>query len=115
MAAPIEVVAQCPLFVGLEREPPGHIETNLYAIDRIKWNEPKFIEYQNLVGRAEAEMGVCNRGEAAIASTMLTDVSSVIQGLMDYRNHDQGVNDKWMEAYLKILRERISVTATRAT
>ena len=52
MAAPIEVVAQYPSLTGLEREPPGHVETRLLAIDRMKRTEPKLKEYKTSPSRA---------------------------------------------------------------
>jgi hypothetical protein len=107
MAAPIEVVAQYPPLTGLEREPPGHVETRPFAIDRIKRTEPKLNEYKNLVEIAEARMGGSKNGEASIANMMLSNATSVIQGLLRFASHQKFVNDKWMEAYLRLLREHV--------
>jgi len=49
MATLIEVVAQYPLLLGLEREPHRHIETRPFVIDRIKRIEPKLKDYKSLV------------------------------------------------------------------
>jgi hypothetical protein len=107
MAAPIEVVAQYPPLTGLEREPPGHVETRPFAIDRIKRTEPKLKEYKNLVEIAEARMGGSMNGEASIANMMLSNATSVFQGLLRFASHQKFVNDKWMEAYLRLLREQV--------
>ncbi|KND87685.1 hypothetical protein TOPH_07653 [Tolypocladium ophioglossoides CBS 100239] len=107
MAAPIEVVAQYPVLTGLDREPPGHVETKPAAIDNIRMAEPKLKEYKDLVEMAEAGMGMGNEGNTPIASLMLSEAASVFQGLQRYRGHQKWVNDKWMEAYLKLLRGHI--------
>ncbi|KAH9211764.1 hypothetical protein DL95DRAFT_525548 [Leptodontidium sp. 2 PMI_412] len=105
MAAPMEVVAQYPAFTGLERESPGHVETRPLAIDRIKIKEPKLKEYKNFVEAAEARMGGSMNGESSIANMMLSNATSVFQGLLRFASHQKFVNDKWMEAYLRLLRE----------
>lgn len=107
MAAPIEVVAQYPSLTGLEREPPGHVETRPLAINRIKMTEPKLKEYKNLVEIAEAGMGGSKNGEESIANLMLSNATSVYQGLLRYAGHQKFVNDKWMAAYVRLLREHV--------
>ncbi|KAH6707915.1 hypothetical protein BKA61DRAFT_739162 [Leptodontidium sp. MPI-SDFR-AT-0119] len=94
MAAPMEV-----------REPPGHVETRPLAIDRIKRTEPKLKEYKNFVEAAEARMGGSMNGEASVANMMLSNATSVFQGLLRFASHQKFVNDKWMEANLRLLRE----------
>ena len=107
MAAPIEVVAQYPRLTGLKREPPGHVETRPLAIDRIRRTEPKLKEYKDLVETAEAGIGSGKKGEATVANMMLSDAASVFQGLLHYMSHQKFVNDSWMGAYLKLLREHV--------
>lgn len=107
MAAPIEVVAQYPQATGLQREPPGDVETRPFAIDRIKRTEPKLQEYKNLVEIAELRMGGSMNREGSIASMMLSNATSVYQGLIEYLSFQAYVNDKWMEAYLRLLREHV--------
>ncbi|MCJ1244536.1 hypothetical protein MMC30_001734 [Trapelia coarctata] len=107
MAAPIEVVAQLPQLTRLDREPPGHVETRPFAIDRIKRTEPKLKEYKNLVEMAELRMGSSKKGEVTIANIMLLDATSVFQGLRRYASHQKFVNDKWMDAYLRLVREHV--------
>lgn len=103
MAAPMEVVAQYPDLTGLDREPPGHVETRPAAKDRIRRTEPKLKEYKDLIGTAEAEMKIVDEGNTPIANLMLSDAASVWQGLLRYRSHQKFVNDKWMEAYVRLL------------
>ncbi|KAK5218482.1 hypothetical protein LTR47_011704 [Exophiala xenobiotica] len=105
MAAPIEMVAQYPQLSGLERETPGHIETRPLAIARISRTAPKLEEYKNFVEAAEVESGCNKKGEPTIASMMLSDATSVLQGLLCYTSHQKFVNETWMEGYLKLLRE----------
>ena len=42
-------------------------------------------------------MGGSKKGEA----------TSVFQGLLRFASHQKFVNDKWMEAYLRLLREHV--------
>jgi hypothetical protein len=102
MAAPMEVVAQYPVLTGLDREPPGHVETRPAAKDRIRRTEPRLKEYKDLIGTAEAEMKIVE-GNTPIANLMLSDAASVLQGLLRYRSHQKFVNDQWMEAYVRLL------------
>ncbi|KAH8745123.1 hypothetical protein F5883DRAFT_268911 [Diaporthe sp. PMI_573] len=107
MAAPIEVVAQYPVLTGLDREPPGHVETKPAAINRIRRTEPRLKEYKDMVEIAEAGVGISNEGNTPIANLMLSEAASVFQGLLRYGSHQSFVNDKWMEAYLRLLRGHI--------
>jgi len=106
MAAPMEVVAQYPALTGLDREAPGHVETRPAAIERIKRTAPKLKEYRDMVEIAEARVHV-NEQNTPIADLMLSDAASVFQGLLRYGGHQRLVNDKWMEAYLRLLRGHV--------
>ncbi|KAH7327546.1 hypothetical protein BKA65DRAFT_567073 [Rhexocercosporidium sp. MPI-PUGE-AT-0058] len=107
MAAPIELVAQYPTLTGLDREAPGYVETRPLAIERIQMTKPKLEEYKNFVAAAEeVRMGEGEGG--GIASLMLSDAASVVRGLVQFLGHQKSVNDKWMEAYLRHLRETVS-------
>lgn len=105
MAGPAELVAQYPTLTGLDRGPPGHVETRPAALERIRRTEPKLREYKDLVETAEAEAGIIGPGKASIASLMLSDAASILQGLLRYMGYQKNVNDKWMDAYLRLLRE----------
>ena len=105
MAAPIDMVAQCPQLSELVREAPGHIETRPLAIDRIRRTTPKLEEYKNFVETTEAELDPNEKGEPTIANLLLSDAASIVQGLLCYAGHQKFVNDKWMEAYSKLLRK----------
>lgn len=104
MAAPIEAVAQYPVLSGLDREPPGHVETRPAAKDRIRRTEPQLKESRDLIGTAKTAMKIVDEGNTPIANLMLSDAASVLQGLLRYRSHQKFVNDKWMEAYVRLLR-----------
>ena len=104
MAAPIEIVAQYPVLTGLEREPPEHVETRPAAIDRIRRTGPRLQEYKVMIEIAEAGIGISNERNPSVASLMFSEAASIVQGLLRYSSHQRSVNDKWMEAYLKLLR-----------
>ncbi|RBR10341.1 hypothetical protein FVER53590_12451 [Fusarium verticillioides] len=105
MAAPIEVVAQYPVLTGLNREPPGCVETRPAAIERIERTKPKLKEYKEMLAAAERKLGNDDKGATPIADLLLSDAASVFQGLVRYQGHQVFVNDQWMEAYLKLIRD----------
>ncbi|KAG9502074.1 hypothetical protein J7337_007790 [Fusarium musae] len=105
MAAPIEVVAQYPVLTGLNREPPGCVETRPAAIERIERTKPKLMEYKEMLAAAERKLGNDDKGATPIADLLLSDAASVFQGLVRYQGHQVFVNDQWMEAYLKLIRD----------
>jgi hypothetical protein len=102
MAAPSQVVAQYPVFTGLDREPPGYVETRPLALERIRETEPRLEEYKKLVEMAEAKI-TTNEGATPVSSMMLSDGASIFQGLRGYASHQRFVNDMWVEAYLTLL------------
>lgn len=102
MAAPIEVVAQYPSLTGLDREAPGHVQTVQAAIDRAKRVAPRLVEYRDMVRVEEARSGI-----EGLADLMVSDAASVYQGHLGYMGHQLFVNDRWMKAYAKLLREHI--------
>ncbi|KAF5627809.1 kinase-like domain protein [Fusarium tjaetaba] len=105
MAAPIEVVAQYPVLTGLSREPPGCVETRPAAIERIERTKPKLMEYKEMLAAAERKLRKDDEGATPIADLLLSDAASVFQGLVRYQVHQVFVNDQWMEAYLKLIRD----------
>lgn len=108
MAAPYEVAAQFPLFAGLDPEPPGHFETKPMALERIKRTEPLIREYNGMV--KEIEEGANSPGQK-IWNIMLSNGARVVQGLSQYKGHQKFVNDKWMDAYARLLTEHFNSTA----
>ncbi|KAF9761851.1 hypothetical protein IL306_003659 [Fusarium sp. DS 682] len=109
MAAPIEVAAQYPVLTELGLEPPGYVETSPDDLERIRRTEPKLKEYKEMVQAAEFNMGINDKGKALIGDLLLSDAASAFQGLLRYQCHQAFVNDKWMDVYLKLIRERISL------
>lgn len=97
MAAPIEKVAQLPLFMGAQREPPGVPETRPAAIERIK-------EYAHLVPRYTDL--VRRKGATQLADKLVSDAASVIQGLNAYGQHSRFENERWWKAYEELLAKR---------
>lgn len=107
MAAPIEVVAQYPQLTGLDREPPGHIETKPLAIERIIRTEPKLEEYKEFLEMAERRISGSKNMEAPIANMMLSNAASVFQGMREYMSLQRFVNDMWMDSYLDLLHDHL--------
>ncbi|KAF5672697.1 kinase-like domain-containing protein [Fusarium denticulatum] len=114
MAAPIEVVAQYPVLTGLNREPPGCVETRPAAIERIERTKPKLKEYKEMLAAAERKLGNNDEGATPIADLLLSDAASVFQGLVRYQGYQVFVNDQWMEAYLKLVRDHFQPFASTA-
>ncbi|KAM0232467.1 hypothetical protein ACHAP5_010720 [Fusarium lateritium] len=94
MAAPIEVVAQYPVLTGLNREPPGCVETRPAAIERIKKTQPKLKEYKKMLEVAKSKVGNKDNGATPIADLLLSDVANVFQGLLRYQGHQVFVNNQ---------------------
>ncbi|KAF5530799.1 kinase-like domain-containing protein [Fusarium mexicanum] len=114
MAAPIEVVAQYPVLTGLNREPPGCVETRPAAIERIERTKPKLKEYKEMLEAAERKLGNNEKGATPITDLLLSDAASVFQGLVRYQGHQVFVNNQWMEAYLKLIRGYFQSDASTA-
>ncbi|KAJ5945993.1 hypothetical protein N7454_002832 [Penicillium verhagenii] len=102
MAAPMEAVAQYPDLTGLDREPPGYIETRPLAIKRIMATAPKIQEYNEFIKAAEVKTKIDRDGNTPIADLMNSDVSSIFKGMMEFRNHQPEWNERWMAAYFML-------------
>ena len=104
MAAPAGVVAQLPsLTSGLQREPPGHVETKPFVIERIEMDMPKLKEYEEMLSDAALEGGydaasLCGR----LSSLAFSEAASVVQGLEEYGMHRASKNDIWMGVYQRL-------------
>lgn len=101
MFAPIEAVAQLPLYIGLDRSIPGHIETRELALRRIEKTCHLIPRYVDLVRAATAELegGAANGSSLSLTDALVSDAASAVQGLDEYGRHDRETNDKWMAAY----------------
>ena len=95
MAAPAEVVAQFPLYMGLDRPIPGHVETRPFALQRIKKIAPLLPTYVNLVIAAIAEREVKSgtKDISGIADLLMSDAASIMQGLTANGQHQAFVNE----------------------
>ncbi|KAL7928021.1 hypothetical protein V8C35DRAFT_285584 [Trichoderma chlorosporum] len=108
MAAPYEVAAQFPVLAGLDPEPPGHVETMPAALERIKRTEPLIREYNDMVKEIEE---CADSPERKIWNIMLSNGARVVQGLSQYKSHQKRVNDRWLDAYGRLLAEYFNSTA----
>jgi hypothetical protein len=101
MAAPDAVVAQFPTFMGIDRAVPGYVETNEFALERIKKTSHLLPKYMVLV-KAELD-NAGGKGNKHLADLLESDSASVVQGLNEYGQHQDFVNDSWMSSYDKLL------------
>ncbi|KAJ5919268.1 hypothetical protein N7466_010211 [Penicillium verhagenii] len=106
MAAPMEAVAQYPVLTDLDRAPPGYVATEPFVIKRIMETAPKIQEYNEFIKAAEVKMKIDRDGNTPISNLMISDVSSIFQGIMDYRYHSQKRNDRWTTAYLMLFEKK---------
>jgi hypothetical protein len=104
MAAPDAVVAQFPTFMGIDRAVPGYIETNEFALERIEKTSHLLPKYVALV-RAELDKSG-GQGNTHLADMLESDSASIVQGLNEYGQHQDFVNDAWMSAYDQLLKGR---------
>ena len=107
IAAPIELVAQLPLFSGLERPIPGFVETGEFALKRIERTKHKVSQCIEFVrgANAEAEVTVGLAAAGGLPDAMVSDAASAVQGMNAYGQHQAFVNDRWMAAYAMLLRK----------
>lgn len=101
IAAPVEVIAQPPCFMDLERAAPGHVETRPLAIERIERTKhllPEYVGYLRDAAR-DIKLSTGDQSEAELADAMMSDGAKVVQGLEEYGMHSDLVNDRWMLAY----------------
>ncbi len=75
------------------------------AIERIKMTKPKLIEYQEMVRQAETVRQGEGQRQVSIADLLSSNDTSIVQGLVEYASHQDSVNDRWMEAFRKLLLE----------
>ncbi|KAI9761634.1 MAG: hypothetical protein M4579_000868 [Chaenotheca gracillima] len=107
MAAPAEVVAQYPQLTGFDPQPPGHIETRQIVLDRLKIVMPQIEQYKNLIGTIEATKGSYKTRYPTISSSISSEAASIYRGIHSYMSHQKFVNDKWMDAYTRLLLKNV--------
>lgn len=105
IAAPAATVAQLPASVGLSRPVPGHVETNEFAM---AWQEktahllPKYVELvRSATASQETQTG--SEDETSLADDLVSESASLIQGLDEYAQHCDFVNDMWSATFDRIL------------
>lgn len=108
MFAPIEVAAQFPLYMGLQRPVPGHVETRELALKLIEKQRHLIPRYVELVRAITTELERSTGAESAssLADALVGDAATVVQGLNEYGQHQDFVNDSWMAAYDLLMRKQ---------
>ena len=117
IAAPIELVAQMPLFTGLDRPVPGFVETNEFALkrlERIKGWIPQYSEFvRAAVSDTEGAVGLVDASR--LADALMSDATSVVQGMNALGQHQAFVNDRWMAAHAMLLERAIESSSLAGT
>ena len=101
-AAPLEAAAQFPVLSCMDVEPPGFIETNPYAVERIKRTEPQLARYKEWLIKYEAELG---DGSAPVGSRLMTISGHIYQGFLRNSRLLRSENETWFASALKMLRD----------
>jgi hypothetical protein len=106
MAAPLEMVAQFPFFMGLDRPAPGHVESRPLALKRQERVNMRLSQYVRAGEKAVKKIALerkTTRSEtfdgSIIADQFMSDAASLVQGLDAYTQHQAHVNDSWFAAY----------------
>jgi len=118
IAAPIELVAQTPLFTGLDRPIPGFVETNEFALKRLERTKGRIPQYSEFVRAAvvsDTEGAVGLADASGLADAMVSDAASVVQGMNAYGQHQAFVNDRWMAAYAMLLQKAMGSLGSSET
>ncbi|CAG9998138.1 unnamed protein product [Clonostachys byssicola] len=108
MAAPIDLVAHFPTLTGLDREVPGHKETNPAAIERIVATRPLIADYQRLLASSQQQSVSEDEGAAGavLADRITSDGATIVYGLSRFAGHQGFVNDKWMGVFERYMRRK---------
>ena len=97
LAAPKEVVGQFPVY--LHPPAPGIPPPNPLVLEREQREKPKIESYAALLRL------LADGPERQIFADMMTTPHALVQGLEAYQQHQDFVNDNWMESFLYILRK----------
>lgn len=101
MAAPIEVVAQYPIYCCLQVEPPGNVDTRPAVMERLAKDLPKLKIYKEILAKYENED--LRDNHLKISDRLATISASAYQGMTAYQQQQDFVNDKWMKSCLHML------------
>ncbi|KAI8945756.1 kinase-like domain-containing protein [Xylaria longipes] len=101
-AAPPEAVAQYPRFSCMDVEPPGIINTNPYALERIERTKPQLVKYREWLMEYEAEF--CN-SDTTISSLLGSRAALLYHGFESCGGLLGFENEVWFSSALAMLRE----------
>jgi hypothetical protein len=108
MAAPSAVVAQLPELMDLSRPVPGFVETREMALEyqkEIAHLLPRYIDLvQAAVAQREVETG--KKVASEFADLLASDAASIVQGLNEYGQHRNFINDRWSAAFDLLLQKK---------
>lgn len=99
MAAPLEAMAQYPLHCSMDRDPPGYVSTFPAVMERIAHNLPFLHLYKEILTKIERDEGTTLQ----LADRLGSLSASAYQGLQAYGQHQDFVNESWMNSCLKML------------
>lgn len=106
MAAPIEAVAQLPLYCGAQTDPPGKVYTNPMAIERVALNLPHLDLYKKLLASCEDELCPSPDNDSLkVAPRLATTRAFLHQGLVEYQQQQDFVNEDWLKSCLIMVQE----------
>ena len=107
IAAPSAVVAQLPELMDLSCPVPGFVETREMALEyqkKVAHLLPRYIDLvQAAVARREINAG--KKVASEFADLLASDAASIVQGLNEYGQHRDFINDRWSAAYDLLLQK----------
>ncbi|KAJ5774686.1 hypothetical protein N7457_009582 [Penicillium paradoxum] len=106
ISAPIEIQAQFPSFIGLDRPIPFEVLTEPLFIERMKIVGPNLLIYKQLVEDCEKAIG----RDLGISKLMLSESSAVVMALNGYNAHMLYMNQPWMASLLQLVRQKLVST-----
>jgi hypothetical protein len=114
MAAPPAVVAQLPEPMDLSRPVPGFVETRKMALEYQKEAAHLLPRYIDLVQAAVARQEVIAGKKVAsgFAALLASDAASIVQGLNEYGQHRDFINNRWSAAYDLLLQKNREEAST---
>src|SRR3569833_438714 len=110
LAAPIELAAQFPRLVRLDRPPPGDVPEAPLMREYVQETLPKLRLYQAMLLDEVIRLGTAEDHGNSIGRVILSEGAAIVFGLESYRAHQDWINNRWMGFYLECLARKYGAT-----
>ncbi|KAK2798822.1 hypothetical protein FQN49_008965, partial [Arthroderma sp. PD_2] len=107
MAAPIEIQAQLPYFLGLQMEPPGFVANSPMEELKMHLAMTRVKEYRTMLKEADKEINPAWSPVSGIPlwRAVMSPSAVLVQGMLEYRYFGENLDDKWLATFSNMARE----------